>query len=81
MRPEAGERDDAALPDVVGHAVQDTFPAGRREAGSYRGGGDVAAFIWGIGWRHIGEQRRAGAELVTPTAEDSYLLLSHAAGA
>src|ERR1022692_4993473 len=81
MRPEAGERDDAALlravargdedaltalydrhagwltvrltrrcamPDVVDHAVQDTFLAVWREAGAYRGGGDVAAFIWGI---------------------------------
>jgi ABC-2 type transport system ATP-binding protein len=32
-------------------------------------------------WRHIGEQPPAGAELVTPTVEDGYLLLSHAAGA
>jgi RNA polymerase sigma-70 factor, ECF subfamily len=86
MRPEAGERDDAALlravargdedalaalydrhagwltvrltrrcamPDVVGHAVQDTFLAVWREAGDYRGGGDVAAFIWGIGVRRL----------------------------
>ena len=86
MRPEAGERDDAALlravargdeqalaalydrhagwltvrlarrcalPDVVDHAVQDTFLAVWRGAGSYRGGGDVAAFIWGIGIRRL----------------------------
>jgi RNA polymerase sigma-70 factor, ECF subfamily len=86
MRPEAGERDDAALlravargdedalaalydrhagwltvrltrrcamPDVVDHAVQDTFLAVWREAGAYRGGGDVAAFIWGIGVRRL----------------------------
>jgi ABC-2 type transport system ATP-binding protein len=32
-------------------------------------------------WRHIGERSLAGAELVTPTVEDGYLLLSHAAGA
>ena len=32
-------------------------------------------------WRHIGEQPPDGAELVTPTVEDGYLLLSHAAGA
>jgi ABC-2 type transport system ATP-binding protein len=31
-------------------------------------------------WRHIGEHCPAGAELVTPTVEDGYLLLSHAAG-
>ena len=42
-----------ALPDVVDHAVQDTFLALWREAGSYRGGGDVAAFIWGIGIRRL----------------------------
>jgi RNA polymerase sigma-70 factor, ECF subfamily len=86
MRPEAGERDDAALlravargdeaalgalsdrhagwlmvrlarrcamPDVVDHAVQDTFLAVWREAGTYRGSGDVAAFIWGIGIRRL----------------------------
>jgi len=32
-------------------------------------------------WRHIGADGPAGAELVTPTVEDGYLLLSHAAGA
>jgi len=31
-------------------------------------------------WRHIGDHPPAGAELVTPMAEDGYLLLSHAAG-
>jgi RNA polymerase sigma-70 factor (ECF subfamily) len=86
MRPDADERDDAALlrgvargddtalaalydrhagwltvrltrrcgtPDVVDHAVQDTFLALWREAGAYRGSGDVAAFIWGIGVRRL----------------------------
>ncbi len=42
-----------ASPDVVDHAVQDTFLALWREAGAYRGGGDVAAFIWGIGVRRL----------------------------
>src|SRR5215475_3038513 len=42
-----------AMPDVVDHAVQDTFLAVWREAGSYRGGGEVAAFIWGIGIRRL----------------------------
>jgi RNA polymerase sigma-70 factor, ECF subfamily len=42
-----------ALPDQVDQAVQDTFLAVWREAGSYRGGGDVAAFIWGIGIRRL----------------------------
>jgi RNA polymerase sigma-70 factor, ECF subfamily len=86
MRPEAGERDDAALlravsrgdeaalaalydrhagwltvrltrrcsmPDMVDQAVQDTFLAVWRESRSYRGSGDVAAFIWGIGIRRL----------------------------
>jgi RNA polymerase sigma-70 factor (ECF subfamily) len=42
-----------AIPDVVDHAVQDTFLALWREAGTYRGRGDVAAFIWGIGLRRL----------------------------
>lgn len=42
-----------AQPDVVDHAVQDTFLAIWREAGSYRGRGDVAAFVWGIGIRRL----------------------------
>ena len=44
-----------AQPDVVDHAVQDTFLALWREAGAgaYRGSGDVAAFIWGIGIRRL----------------------------
>lgn len=86
MRPEADDRDDAALlrgvargdeaalaalydrhagwlivrmarrcalPDVVDHAVQDTFLALWKEAGTYRRSGDVAAFIWGIGIRRL----------------------------
>src|SRR5215467_4487700 len=56
-----------ALPDVVDHAIQDTFLAIWREAGSYRGGGDVAAFIWGIGIRRlidaIRRESRAGHRL------------------
>jgi ABC-2 type transport system ATP-binding protein len=32
-------------------------------------------------WRHIGDSPPAGAELVAPTVEDGYLMLSHAAGA
>src|SRR6202051_8 len=40
-------------PDVVDHAVQDTFLAVWRGASGYRGDGDVAAFIWGIGVRRL----------------------------
>ncbi len=45
---------------------------------------DRAHLSWRGGdnrWRHIGDHPPAGAELVTPTVEDGYLLLSHAAGA
>jgi RNA polymerase sigma-70 factor, ECF subfamily len=42
-----------AMPDVVDHAVQDTFLVLWQKAGAYRGGGDVAAFIWGIGVRRL----------------------------
>ena len=44
---------------------------------------DRAHLSWRGGdnrWRHIGDYPPAGAELVTPTVEDGYLLLSHAAG-
>jgi RNA polymerase sigma-70 factor (ECF subfamily) len=49
-------------PDVVDHAVQDTFLAVWRGASAYRGDGDVAAFIWGIGVRRLidGIRREAG---------------------
>src|ERR1022692_5335873 len=100
MRPEAGERDDAALlravargdedaltalydrhagwltvrltrrcamPDVVDHAVQDTFLAVWREAGAYRGGGDVGAFIWGIGVRRLIDAIRRDSTLTRAT--------------
>jgi RNA polymerase sigma-70 factor (ECF subfamily) len=40
-------------PEVVDEAVQDTFLALWRGAASYRGGGDVGAFIWGIGIRRL----------------------------
>jgi RNA polymerase sigma-70 factor (ECF subfamily) len=74
-----------ALPDVVDQAVQDTFLALWREAGAYRGGGEVAAFIWGIGIRRLidavrrenGRQRRppwrAAEPEVVVSAEDQVL--------
>jgi RNA polymerase sigma-70 factor (ECF subfamily) len=74
-----------AIPDVVDHAVQDTFLAVWREAGAYRGGGDVAAFIWGIGVRRLidairresGARRRlwrAAEPGVVVSAEDQVLV-------
>jgi ABC-2 type transport system ATP-binding protein len=32
-------------------------------------------------WRHVGDEPPVGAEFVTPTVEDGYLVLSHSAGA
>ena len=57
-----------ALPDVVDQAVQDTFLALWREAGAYRGRGDVAAFIWGIGLRRLIDviRRESGARRRLP---------------
>ena len=61
------------LPDLVDHAVQDTFLALWRDPGSYRGGGDVAAYIWGIGIRRlidaIRRERSAARQLPWPSAE------------
>jgi RNA polymerase sigma-70 factor (ECF subfamily) len=74
-----------ARPDVVDHAVQDTFLALWRQARTYRGSGDVAAFIWGIGIRRLidlirreGESRRrppwrAVEPQVVVSAEDQVL--------
>ena len=61
-----------AMPDVVDHAIQDTFLALWRQAGSYRGDADVAGFIWGIGVRRLIDATRresARRRLPWPAAE------------
>src|ERR1700691_6198444 len=55
-------------PDVVDQAVQDTFLALWREAGTYRGRGDVAAFVWGIGIRRLIDLVRREGGQRDPTA-------------
>jgi RNA polymerase sigma factor (sigma-70 family) len=40
-------------PEVVDQAIQDTLLAVWRGAETYRGGGEVGAFIWGIGIRRL----------------------------
>ena len=45
-------------PDLTDLAVQDTFVAVWRNARSFRGDGDVGAWIWGIGIRRLIDQRR-----------------------
>jgi RNA polymerase sigma-70 factor, ECF subfamily len=58
-------RDD----DLVDMAVQDTFLAVWRNAASYRGTGDVGAWLWGIALRRLIDQtRKRRPEPVDPAA-------------
>ena len=55
--------------------------AGKVWAADQRDSGGQLSWRGGDGrWRHIGEHPPANAELVAPTVEDGYLLLSNAAG-
>jgi RNA polymerase sigma-70 factor (ECF subfamily) len=66
-----------ALPDVVDQAVQDTFLVVWRRAGAYRGTGDVAAFIWGIGIRRLIDAIRrenSARRLPWPAAEPEVIV-------
>ena len=72
-----------ADPGLVEEVVQDTFVAVWRGARRYRGQGEVAAWIWGIGIRRLIDRlRRRPAFLLSPTdpgpamlsAEDEVLL-------
>jgi RNA polymerase sigma-70 factor (ECF subfamily) len=66
----------------VEEVVQDTFLAVWRKPGGYRGSGDVAAWIWGIGIRRLISALRprrpvlwsAIPDAPTPSAEDEVLL-------
>ncbi len=40
-------------PDLADIATQDTFLAAWKSAGTYRGDGDVGAWLWGIGIRRL----------------------------
>ena len=51
-------------PQVVEESVQDTFVTVWRTAGRYRGGGEVAAWIWGIGIRTLLHKVRPRKPLV-----------------
>jgi RNA polymerase sigma-70 factor (ECF subfamily) len=67
-----------AIPDVVDHAVQDTFLAVWRDAGGYRGSGDVAAYIWGIGVRRLIDaiRREQGARRSLPLLAEPEVVVS-----
>jgi RNA polymerase sigma-70 factor, ECF subfamily len=71
-----------ADPGLVEEVVQDTFVAVWRGASRYRGAGEVAAWIWGIGIRRLIDRlRRAPAAVLRAddaatvvSAEDQVLL-------
>jgi RNA polymerase sigma-70 factor, ECF subfamily len=68
--------------DVVDQAIQDVFVAVWRKPASYRGTGEVAAWLWGIAVRRLVDQlRRRPALVYSPamealvvSAEDEVLL-------
>lgn len=56
--------------DVVDQALQDTFVAIWRKPASYRGTGEVAAWLWGIAVRRLIDQlRRRPALVYRPSVE------------
>ncbi len=52
-----------ASQDVVDLALQDTFVTLWRKAGTYRGHGEVAAFLWGIAIRRLIDAMRTDSRL------------------
>jgi len=56
--------------DLVDQAVQDTFVAVWRKPRSYRGDGEVAAWIWGIAIRRLIDQLRRRPRLAWPSAHE-----------
>jgi RNA polymerase sigma factor (sigma-70 family) len=68
--------------DLVADAVQDTFVAVWQKPGSFRGEGDVAAWLWGIAIRRLVSRLRRRPDVVAvaratetvPAAEDQVLL-------
>lgn len=72
--------------EVVVDVVQDTFLAVWKDAGSWRGDGDVAGWLWGIGYRRMVSRLRSRKEVVLmpewdtvaagqlPAAEEQVLL-------
>src|SRR5262247_3715788 len=51
----------AADPDLVDQVVQDTFLVVWRDAGRFRGSGEVGAWLWGIAVRRLLDVQRGDA--------------------
>lgn len=70
-------------PDVVDEAVQDTFVAVWKGAARWKGDGEVAAWVWGIGIRRLLDALRrrpqAGAALAEAEADAGALGLAESA--
>jgi RNA polymerase sigma-70 factor, ECF subfamily len=61
-----------ADPDAVQDALQDTFLAAWKQAGRYRGDGEVAAWLWGISIRRLISRLRGRPAVATvPLREQS----------
>ena len=65
-----------ADPGLVEEVVQDTFVAVWRGAGRYRGTGEVAAWIWGIGIRRLIDRLRRRPATATHTAASESIMVS-----
>jgi RNA polymerase sigma-70 factor (ECF subfamily) len=70
-----------ADPTVVDEVVQDTFVAVWKGAHRFRGEGEVAAWVWGIGIRRLLDalRRRPQVELVPTTASQEVLGVAESA--
>lgn len=60
--------------DLVDQAVQDTFVAVWRSAGSYTGQGEAAAWIWGIGIRRLIDQVRRRRRPLMSSVDESRMV-------
>ncbi|HVE94637.1 MAG TPA: RNA polymerase sigma factor [Acidimicrobiales bacterium] len=62
--------------ELVDQAVQDTFVAVWRKPNSYKGQGEVAAWIWGIGIRRLIDQLRRQPKLQWSSSTEEALHVS-----
>lgn len=57
-------------PDLAEEALQDSFVAAWRNPGSFRGEGDVGAWLWGIARRRLSSLARKRIDVPAPSIED-----------